>query len=45
VTPYYSLLSDVLQSEFSAALVGVRSPEEALSWAQRRADELMEARR
>ncbi len=30
VTPYYTLLSDVLQSEFSAAVAGMRSPEEAL---------------
>ncbi len=40
VTPYYSLLSDSLQSEFSAALVGVRTPKAALDWAQRRADAL-----
>jgi multiple sugar transport system substrate-binding protein len=41
VTPYYAFLSDVLQSEFSAALVGVRPPEVALEWAQRRADQIM----
>ncbi len=41
VTPYYGLLTDALQSEFSAALVGVRPPEQALRWAQQRADEVM----
>jgi multiple sugar transport system substrate-binding protein len=38
VTPYYNLLSDVLQGEFSAAISGVRSPEAALHRAQARAD-------
>lgn len=43
VTPYYGLLTDVLQGEFSAAISGVRSPEEALRRAQRQADRLMGA--
>ncbi|MBF5046600.1 ABC transporter substrate-binding protein [Aggregicoccus sp. 17bor-14] len=41
VTPYYALLSDVLQGEFSAAVSGLRPPEEALSRAQARVDHLM----
>ena len=41
VTPYYNLLSDTLQSELSAAVVGVRSPAEALRRAQARADALL----
>lgn len=40
VTPYYNLLSDVLQSEFSAAIAGIRSPETALKQAQRQVDHL-----
>jgi multiple sugar transport system substrate-binding protein len=39
-TPYYPLLSDVLQSEFSAVVAGIRSPEDALGRAQHRADQL-----
>jgi multiple sugar transport system substrate-binding protein len=41
VTPYYAMLSDVLQGEMSAAVSGVRSPEEALARAQARADRIM----
>jgi multiple sugar transport system substrate-binding protein len=40
VTPYYNLIADVLQSEFSAAVAGLRSPEEALKRAQRQVDHL-----
>lgn len=40
VTPYYLLISDVLQSEFSAAIAGLRSPEEALKRAQKQVDHL-----
>lgn len=40
VTPYYLLISDVLQSEFSAAVAGLRSPEEALKRAQKQVDHL-----
>jgi multiple sugar transport system substrate-binding protein len=43
-TPYYPMLSEVLQSELSAAVSGVRSPEEALSRAQRLADHVMGVR-
>lgn len=35
VTPYYLMLSQVLQPELSAAIVGVRSPETALVQARR----------
>jgi multiple sugar transport system substrate-binding protein len=31
VTPYYVMLSDILQGEFSAAVAGVRKPEDALA--------------
>jgi multiple sugar transport system substrate-binding protein len=34
VSPYYLMLSQVMQPEFSAALVGLKSPEEALRDAQ-----------
>ena len=40
VTPYYNLISDVLQSEFSAAVAGLRTPEEALQRAQKQVDHL-----
>jgi multiple sugar transport system substrate-binding protein len=40
-TPYYNLLSDVLQSEFSAAIAGIRSPEAAVRNAQRQVDRIM----
>ncbi|MGA9520326.1 MAG: ABC transporter substrate-binding protein [Myxococcaceae bacterium] len=42
VTPWYVLVSDVLQGEFSAAIAGLRSPEVSLSRAQKLADHLME---
>jgi multiple sugar transport system substrate-binding protein len=37
VTPYYMMLTQVLQPEFSAALVGIRTPEAALASAQKQA--------
>jgi multiple sugar transport system substrate-binding protein len=40
VSPYYNLLSDVLQSEFSAAIAGLREPEKVLHQAQRQVDHL-----
>jgi multiple sugar transport system substrate-binding protein len=40
VTPYYTLFSDDLQGEFSAAISGIRTPEVALERAQRRIDRL-----
>jgi multiple sugar transport system substrate-binding protein len=42
VTPYYALASDSIQGELSAAVAGMRSPEEALSRAQRIVDHLEE---
>lgn len=39
-TPYYNLLSDVLQSEFSAAIAGIRTPEAALRNAQSHLDRI-----
>jgi multiple sugar transport system substrate-binding protein len=44
-TPYYLMLSDVLQSELSAIIAGVRAPEEALSRAQKRIDYLTQGER
>lgn len=40
VTPYYPMISDVLQGEFSAALAGIRTPAEALARAQALVDHL-----
>jgi multiple sugar transport system substrate-binding protein len=42
VSPYYALASDALQGELSAAVVGLRTPEEALARAQRVASHLEE---
>jgi multiple sugar transport system substrate-binding protein len=41
VTPYYPMISDALQGEFSAAVTGIRSPAEALGRAQRLVDHIM----
>ncbi|MDQ3263450.1 MAG: ABC transporter substrate-binding protein [Myxococcota bacterium] len=40
VTPYYGLMSDAIQSEFSAAIVGVDSPATALQRLQRQLDRI-----
>jgi multiple sugar transport system substrate-binding protein len=40
LTPYYGMLSDILQGEFSAAISGIRSPKAALQRAQAQADRL-----
>ena len=40
LTPYYNLISDALQSEFSAAIVGLREPAAALQRAQQQVDRL-----
>jgi len=42
VTPYYILISDVLQSEFSAVVSGVREPAVALRRAQKLVDHITE---
>lgn len=44
VTPYYPMISDVLQGEFSAVLAGIREPARALARAQALLDHLTEAR-
>lgn len=41
VTPYYGMVSDILQSEFSAAVSGIRTPEAALRRAQSQGDRVM----
>lgn len=40
VSPWYMLITDTLQGEFSAAISGLRSPEAALSRAQKLSDHL-----
>jgi multiple sugar transport system substrate-binding protein len=40
VSPYYQLAADALQGEFSAAVTGIRTPEDALRRAQRQVDRL-----
>jgi multiple sugar transport system substrate-binding protein len=45
VTPYYLMMSTTVQPEFSAALVGVRRPEQALDYARRRLQYLLDALR
>ena len=44
VTPYYAMVTDVLQSELSAAVSGLRSPADALARAQRLTDHIMGVR-
>jgi len=39
-TPYYNLISDALQSEFSAAIVGIRAPHDALLRAQQQVNRI-----
>jgi len=43
VTPYYLMLSTTVQPEFSAALVGVKRPEQAIEYARRRLEYLLSA--
>jgi len=45
VTPYYLMLSTTLQPEFSAVLVGVKTPEAAVAQARRRLAYLLEGLR
>src|SRR5439155_8870307 len=40
-TPYYAMISDTLQGEFSAAVTGIRAPAEALSRAQALVDHIV----
>ena len=39
-TPYYAMISDTLESEFSAAITGIRTPERALDRAQALVDHI-----
>jgi multiple sugar transport system substrate-binding protein len=39
-TPYYAMISDTLESEFSAAITGIRTPEHALERAQALVDHI-----
>ena len=41
VTPYYLMLSTTVQPEFSAALVGVKTPEQAVCYARRRLEYML----
>jgi multiple sugar transport system substrate-binding protein len=41
VTPYYLMMSTTVQPEFSAALVGVKTPEQALGYAKRRLEYML----
>jgi multiple sugar transport system substrate-binding protein len=41
VTPYYLMLSTTVQPEFSAALVGVKTPGRALADARRRLEYML----
>jgi multiple sugar transport system substrate-binding protein len=45
VSPYYVLLSQAMQSEFSAALAGVKTPEEALQALQSQMEQILERRK
>jgi multiple sugar transport system substrate-binding protein len=41
VSPYYMMITQVMQPEFSAALTGIKSPQEALESASRQIDHLL----
>lgn len=43
VTPYYMMITQVLQPEFSAALSGIKTPEEALDTAQKQIEYILGA--
>jgi multiple sugar transport system substrate-binding protein len=43
VTPYYMMFTQVLQSEFSAAIAGVKTPGAALASAQNQIEHMLEA--
>jgi multiple sugar transport system substrate-binding protein len=45
VTPYYMMITQVMQSEFSAALVGVKTPEAALRSAREQIGYILEVER
>jgi len=41
-TPYYAMISDALEGEFSAAVTGIRTPEKALKRAQALVDHIVD---
>ncbi len=41
VTPYYVMISQVLQADFSAAVAGIKSPEAALASAQQTVEDIL----
>jgi len=41
VSPYYMMMTQVMQPEFSAALSGIKTPEEALRSAQKQIEHIM----
>lgn len=43
VTPYYMMITQVMQPEFSAAMSGIKTPEEALNSAQRQIEFILKA--
>jgi multiple sugar transport system substrate-binding protein len=43
VTPYYMMISQVMQPEFSAALSGIKTPEESLKSAQKQIEHIIGA--
>jgi multiple sugar transport system substrate-binding protein len=45
LTPYYMMITQVTQPEFSAALSGIKTPEESLKAAQRQIDYILAAER
>ncbi|MDH5201690.1 MAG: ABC transporter substrate-binding protein [Nitrospirota bacterium] len=42
VTPYYMMITQVIQPEFSASLSGIKTPEEALNSAQRQIEHIFQ---
>lgn len=45
VTPYYMMITQVMQPEFSAALSGIKMPEEALNSANKQIEHIMKVER
>ena len=43
VTPYYMMITQVLQPEFSAAISGIKKPDDALASAQKQVEHILEA--
>jgi multiple sugar transport system substrate-binding protein len=41
VTPYYLMITQVLQPELSAAISGIKTPEEALTSAQKQVEHIL----